>query len=64
MAKKNVVVLGSTGSIGVNTLDVVRRNPNAYRVVGLAANRNVRLILDQIKEFSPSVVAIDDTPAA
>jgi 1-deoxy-D-xylulose-5-phosphate reductoisomerase len=64
MAKKNVVVLGSTGSIGVNTLDVVRRNPSAYRVVGLAANRNVRLILDQIKEFSPSVVAIDDTPAA
>ncbi len=64
MAKKNVVVLGSTGSIGVNTLDVVRRNPQAYNVVGLAANRNVRLILDQIKEFSPSIVAIDDTPAA
>lgn len=64
MAKKNIVILGSTGSIGVNTLDVVRRNPGAFRVIGLAANRNVRLILDQIKEFSPSVVAIDHTPAA
>jgi 1-deoxy-D-xylulose-5-phosphate reductoisomerase len=64
MARKKVVVLGSTGSIGVNTLDVVRRNPSAYQVLGLAANRNVRLILDQIKEFSPQMVAIDDTPAA
>jgi len=64
MSRKNVVVLGSTGSIGVNTLDVVRKNRNAYNVIGLAANRNVRLILEQIREFSPLVVAIDDTKSA
>ncbi len=62
--KKNIVILGSTGSIGVNALDVVRRYSGDFQVVGLAANKNVRLILDQIKEFKPKAVAMSDTPSA
>lgn len=61
---KNIVILGSTGSIGVNALDVVRRHRRQFNVVGLAANKNIKLLLEQIKEFSPSAVAIGDTPSA
>jgi len=50
---KTVTLLGSTGSIGTNTLDVVRRTPHLYRVYGLAAGRNVELLADQIVEFRP-----------
>ncbi len=64
MKKKNIVILGSTGSIGVNALDVVRHHSGDFQVVGLAANKNVRLILDQIKEFKPKAVAMSDTPSA
>ncbi|MCG3203569.1 MAG: 1-deoxy-D-xylulose 5-phosphate reductoisomerase [Elusimicrobia bacterium] len=64
MKMKNIVILGSTGSIGVNALDVVRRYSNDFNVVGLAANKNVRLILRQIQEFKPKVVAMADTPSA
>jgi 1-deoxy-D-xylulose-5-phosphate reductoisomerase len=62
--KKRVALLGSTGSIGTSTLDVVRHLKKDVHVVGLAANKNVDLLLRQIKEFSPSVVAIGDTPSA
>jgi len=61
MKKKNVVILGSTGSIGQNTLDVIRRLNGNFRVFGLAANRSVELMADQIKEFKPTAVAIDET---
>ncbi len=61
---KNIVILGSTGSIGVNALDVVRRHKNKFRVVGLAANSNVALMRKQIQEFKPLAVAMNDTPAA
>ena len=64
MKRKNIVILGSTGSIGVNALDVVRNNAKDFQVVGLAANTNVKLILEQIREFKPKVVAMDDTPSA
>ncbi len=64
MTKKNIVILGSTGSIGVNALDVVRRHRSEFRVVGLAANTNVRSIIDQIREFKPLAVAMSDTPSA
>jgi len=64
MKKKNVVVLGSTGSIGVNTLNVVRQHRDEFRVIGLAANRNIDLILRQIREFKPKYVALDHTPSA
>jgi len=44
MKKKNIIILGSTGSIGKSSLDVIRRNKEAFRVVGLAANRNADLM--------------------
>jgi 1-deoxy-D-xylulose-5-phosphate reductoisomerase len=55
-----LTVLGSTGSIGTNTLDVVRQNSHRYQVYGLAAGRNVDLLAQQILEFRPSVVAVPD----
>jgi 1-deoxy-D-xylulose-5-phosphate reductoisomerase len=56
-----LTLLGSTGSIGTNTLDVIRRNPQAYRVYALAAGRNVERLASQIVEFRPKV-AIAATP--
>lgn len=54
---KRLAVLGSTGSIGRQTLDVVRALPERFRVVGLAAGANVDLLLEQIGEFKPEVVS-------
>jgi len=51
-------VLGSTGSIGVNTLDVIRQNSHRYEVYALAAGRNVTRLTEQIIEFHPSVVVV------
>ncbi len=50
---KNIVVLGSTGSVGRQTLDLVRENPERLRVVGLSAGSNVELLAEQIREFQP-----------
>ena len=50
---KSLALLGSTGSIGANTLDVVRHNPGFYRIETLAAGHNVEAILQQILEFRP-----------
>ncbi len=55
---KNVVILGSTGSIGVNTLDVIRRDRQAFPVIGLAAGDNIDLLQQQISEFSPKQVVV------
>jgi 1-deoxy-D-xylulose-5-phosphate reductoisomerase len=55
---RTLTVLGSTGSIGTNTLDVVRRTPDAYRVHALAAGQNVDLLASQIAEFRPSVAVV------
>lgn len=56
-----ITVLGSTGSIGTNTLDVVRQNPERFRVFALAAGRNVDLLLKQIREFHPQVIVLPDS---
>ena len=53
---KNIVVLGSTGSIGTQTLDVVRALPGDFRVAGLSAGRNLDLLAEQIAEFNPRMV--------
>ena len=50
---KGLVILGSTGSIGSQTLDIVRAFPDEFRVVGLAAGRNLELLSAQIEEFKP-----------
>jgi 1-deoxy-D-xylulose-5-phosphate reductoisomerase len=53
---KNIVVLGSTGSIGTQTLDVVRGLPDRFNVVGLAAGANLELLARQVEEFRPRMV--------
>lgn len=58
-----VSVLGSTGSIGVNTLDVIRQWPERFFVHSLVAGRNVALLADQIAEFRPALVAVADDAA-
>ena len=55
---KLISILGSTGSIGTQTLDIVRENPDKFRVIGLAAGNNISLLAEQIKEFQPEIVAI------
>ncbi len=57
---KAISILGSTGSIGTQTLDIVTDNPEQFRVVGLAAGSNVTLLAQQIKQFQPEIVAIRD----
>jgi 1-deoxy-D-xylulose-5-phosphate reductoisomerase len=57
---KAITILGSTGSIGTQTLDIVTHNPNQFRVVGLAAGSNVALLAEQIREFQPEIVALGD----
>lgn len=57
---KNITLLGSTGSIGVNALKVIRENPGQYRLMGLAAGRNIRLLSEQIRFFKPDAVSVLD----
>jgi 1-deoxy-D-xylulose-5-phosphate reductoisomerase len=57
---KTVTILGSTGSIGTNTLDVVRQNPDRFRVFALAAGRNIDLLAAQIREFNPEVAVVQE----
>jgi len=60
---KRIALLGSTGSIGQQTLDVVRSFPEHFRIVALAARSNVTLLAQQVQEFNPSLVAcFADTP--
>ncbi|MDD6397016.1 MAG: 1-deoxy-D-xylulose-5-phosphate reductoisomerase [Selenomonadaceae bacterium] len=61
---KNLVVLGSTGSIGTQTLDVVRANPDLFHVSVLVANRSDELLEQQINEFQPEVAVLSDKEAA
>ena len=58
---KRIVILGSTGSIGVNTLKVVQDHPDEFQVVGLAAQNNVESLAQQVRAFHPKAVAIGDT---
>jgi len=55
---KRIALLGSTGSIGTQTLDVVRKHPDRFRVVGLAAGSNAELLAAQVDEFRPSVAVL------
>lgn len=58
-----VTVLGSTGSIGVNTLDVLRNFPDRYSVYSLVAGTNVSLLASQIQEFRPRIAVVADSQA-
>ena len=57
---KQIAILGSTGSIGTQTLDVVRQNPEAFSVYALSAHRSIDLLIKQALEFNPAVVCIAD----
>jgi 1-deoxy-D-xylulose-5-phosphate reductoisomerase len=57
---KAISILGSTGSIGVQTLTIVAQYPDKFRVVGLTAGRNVDLLAQQIRSYRPEIVAIQD----
>lgn len=59
--QKAITILGSTGSIGTQTLDIVRDHPDRFRVVGLAAGRNIKLLAEQIRTFKPEIVATSDS---
>lgn len=61
---KAIVILGSTGSIGTNTLDIVERFPAEFRVVGLTAGSNDDMLEEQIRRFKPRVVALSNESAA
>ncbi len=54
---KRVAILGSTGSIGRQALDVIARHPERFRVVGLAAGKNVALLAEQVAQFAPKFVS-------
>ena len=57
--RRDVVILGSTGSIGTQALDVIRRNPDLFRVVGLASGGDrLDLLADQAVEFNAEVVGV------
>lgn len=57
---KQIAILGSTGSIGTQTLDVIRQHPDAFSVFALSAHRSVDVLIQQALEFSPAVVCIAD----
>ena len=57
---KNIVILGSTGTIGVNALDVIRTFRRRFKVSGLVAGRNLELLARQVAEFAPRIVSVRD----
>ncbi|HAR63157.1 MAG: 1-deoxy-D-xylulose-5-phosphate reductoisomerase [Candidatus Margulisiibacteriota bacterium] len=57
---KNIVILGSTGSIGTQSLEVVTHHPDKFNVVGLAAGSNAKLLLMQARQFNPEYICIQD----
>jgi 1-deoxy-D-xylulose-5-phosphate reductoisomerase len=61
---KSLLLLGSTGSIGTQTLDLVRESPGSFRLAGLVAGRSWQVLLAQAREFRPDVVGLTDRDAA
>ena len=62
--QRRVAILGSTGSIGVNTLDVIRSHPERYQVVALTAHQQVDRLLAQCREFKPRIAVVGDAQSA
>jgi 1-deoxy-D-xylulose-5-phosphate reductoisomerase len=61
---KKIAILGSTGSVGVNALAVIREFPERFQITGLAAGRNIQLLRAQALEFHPRIVSISEPPLA
>lgn len=55
---KNLSILGSTGSIGTQTLEIVKQYPDKFKIIGLTANNNIELLKKQIQEFKPEAAAV------
>ncbi|WP_300341584.1 1-deoxy-D-xylulose-5-phosphate reductoisomerase [Fusobacterium sp.] len=55
---KKIIILGSTGSIGTNALEVVRKSQDKFQVVGISGHRNYKLLIEQIEEFKPKYVSV------
>lgn len=55
---KQILILGSTGSIGTNALELIRNNKDIYKIIGLSGNRNIGLLEKQIEEFKPDYVCV------
>jgi 1-deoxy-D-xylulose-5-phosphate reductoisomerase len=64
MTQQNITILGSTGSIGVSTLDVIRRHPDRYRAYALCAHSQVDKLFDQCVEFRPAYAVVRDEQLA
>ncbi len=61
---KNICLLGSTGHIGINSLEVIRGNPDRYRIMALGAGKNIDLLAEQIREFKPPFAAVINSDVA
>ena len=61
---RNICILGSTGSIGVNTLNVVRQYPDLFSIKALTAHSQVNLLAEQCAEFHPELVVVGNAAAA
>ena len=64
MTVRNITILGSTGSVGISTLDVVARHPNRFQVIALTANKSIDKMLEQCRIFSPRYAVMLDPVCA
>ena len=64
MSFKTITVLGSTGSIGVSTLDVIRRHPEQYQVFALTAHSRMEELFQQVQQFNPRYAVMGDEQQA
>ena len=64
MSVRQITILGSTGSIGVNTLDVIRAHPDRFQVVALTAAKQIERLAEQCIEFKPKIAVISDADGA
>ena len=64
MTIKHIAILGSTGSIGVNTLDVIRAHPDRFKVAALTAGKQIDRLAQQCVEFKPAIVVVADADGA
>ena len=56
--KKKITILGSTGSVGISTLEIIEAHPDKFELVGLTINNNFKRLNEQVKKFRPKVVSI------
>ena len=57
---KKLAILGSTGNVGTQILEVVDKNPGKFRIIALSANKNITLLKQQIKKYRPQFIGVAD----